>query len=51
MILEKINGFVWGGGLIFLLLFTGTVLTIRLKFIQFRLPILLLKIQKIPYEK
>lgn len=43
MILEKINGFVWGGGLIFLLLFTGTVLTIRLKFIQLRLPILLLK--------
>lgn len=43
MILEKINGFVWGGGLIFLLLFTGTFLTIRLKFIQLRLPVLLLK--------
>lgn len=41
-ILEKINSFVWGGGLIFLLLFTGTVYTIKLKFIQLRtIPFLL----------
>ncbi len=43
MILEKINNFIWGNGLIFLLLFTGLIITIRLKFIQFRLPILLIK--------
>ena len=36
-ILNKINSFVWGNGLIFLLLFTGVIYTIRLKFVQFRL--------------
>lgn len=41
--LEKINGFVWGSGLIFLLLTVGIIYTVRLKFIQFRLPKLLLK--------
>lgn len=35
-ILEKINGYVWGGGLIFLLLATGAVYTVKLGFIQFR---------------
>lgn len=34
-ILERISSFVWGGGLIFLLLFTGAVYTIKLRFIQF----------------
>ena len=41
MILEKINDFVWGNGLVFLFLFTGALLTFRLKFIQLRLPFLL----------
>ncbi len=41
MILEKINNFVWGNGLVFLLLFTGVFLTIKLKLIQLRLPFLL----------
>lgn len=36
-ILDKINSFIWGNGLVFLLLFTGVVYTIRLKFVQFRL--------------
>lgn len=35
--LEKINSFVWGSGLIFLLLITGTIYTFRLRFIQFRM--------------
>lgn len=35
--LGKISSFVWGNGLIFLLLFTGIIYTIRLGFIQFRL--------------
>lgn len=43
MILEKINSFVWGNGLIFLLIITGIIITVKLKFIQFRLPILLLR--------
>jgi len=34
--LEKINSFVWGNGLVFLLLFTGLVYTIRLRFIQIK---------------
>lgn len=46
MLLEKINNFIWGNGLIFLLLFTGFIITIRLKFIQFRLPFLLFKQRK-----
>ncbi|MCM1529475.1 MAG: alanine:cation symporter family protein [Alistipes sp.] len=40
-VLEKINGYVWGSGLIFLLLGTGLLLTLKLGFIQFRLPVLL----------
>ena len=35
--LEKINGFIWGYGLIFLLLATGIAYTFKLRFIQFRL--------------
>lgn len=35
-ILEKINGYVWGSGLIFLLLATGAVYTVKLGFIQLR---------------
>ena len=46
MILEKINNLVWGKGLIFLLLFTGAMITYKLKFIQFRLPALLAKNSK-----
>lgn len=41
IVLEKINSFVWGSGLIFLLLGTGVLLTLKLGFIQLRLPILL----------
>lgn len=36
--LEKINNFVWGNGLVFLLLATGIIFTVKLRFIQFRLP-------------
>ena len=36
-ILEQINSYVWGAGLISLLLFTGLFYTVKLKFIQFRL--------------
>ena len=43
MSLEKINNFVWGNGLVFLLLFTGVFLTIKLKLIQLRLPFLMKK--------
>ncbi|MDE6833986.1 MAG: amino acid carrier protein [Ruminococcus sp.] len=35
--LEKINSYVWGAGLIFLLMTTGIIYTIKLKFIQFRI--------------
>ncbi len=35
-ILEKINSYVWGSGLIFLLLATGAVYTLKLGFIQLR---------------
>lgn len=41
--LEKINSFVWGPGLIFLLLGTGLFYTVKLRFIQLRLPGELLK--------
>ncbi|MDE5583783.1 MAG: amino acid carrier protein [Ruminococcus sp.] len=33
--IEKINAFIWGGGLVFLLLATGLAYTIKLGFIQF----------------
>lgn len=32
--LERVSSFVWGGGLIFLLLFTGAVYTVKLRFVQ-----------------
>lgn len=35
--LEKINSYVWGAGLIFLLISTGIIYTVRLKFIQFKI--------------
>lgn len=35
--LEKINSYVWGEGLIFLLIATGIIYTVKLKFIQFRI--------------
>lgn len=35
-VLKNINDFVWGNGLIFLLLATGVIYTIKLRFIQFR---------------
>ena len=35
--LEKINSYVWGSGLIFLLMTTGIIYTVKLKFIQFRI--------------
>lgn len=44
--LERINSYVWGGGLIFLLLFTGAVYTVRLRFIQLRLIPYLLRSRK-----
>ncbi|MBP3380922.1 MAG: sodium:alanine symporter family protein [Ruminococcus sp.] len=42
-VLDRINGYVWGSGLIFLLLGTGALLTLKLGFIQLRLPFLLVK--------
>lgn len=36
-ILKIVNGYVWGGGLIFLLLSTGLIYTVKLRFIQFRM--------------
>lgn len=44
--LEKVNNFVWGNGLVFLLLVTGIIFTIKLRFIQFRLPKFLLSGKK-----
>lgn len=45
--LERLSSFIWGGGLIFLLLFTGAVYTIRLGFIQFKtLPYLIRNSEK-----
>lgn len=35
--LDKINSFIWGAGLIFLLLFTGLIYTVKLRFVQFRM--------------
>ncbi len=49
--LEKMNSFVWGGGLIFLLLFTGAVYTVKLRFIQFKTIPFLLKNAKKNQEK
>lgn len=34
--LKIVSGFIWGNGLIFLLLFTGLLFTVKLGFIQFR---------------
>ncbi len=46
-ILEKINSWVWGGGLIFLLLTVGAVYTIKLRFIQLRcIPFLIKTLKK-----
>ena len=44
--LDKICGCVWGNGLIFLLLSTGIIYTVKLKFIQFRLFPFLIKSAK-----
>ena len=45
--LGKVSSFVWGGGLIFLLLFTGAVYTVKLRFIQFKtIPFLLKNAKK-----
>ena len=44
--LEKANNFVWGNGLVFLLLATGVIFTVKLRFIQFRLPKFLLSGKK-----
>ena len=46
-IFEKINGYVWGNGLIFLLLITGIIFTFRLGFIQLKLPKFLVRNTKI----
>ncbi len=35
--LEKLNSYIWGAGLIFLLLMTGFIYTIKLRFVQFRI--------------
>lgn len=42
-ILKTVNGYVWGGGLIFLLLSAGLIYTVKLRFIQFRMFPFLLK--------
>lgn len=41
--LQRINAFIWGNGLIFLLLSAGMVYTLKLGFIQFRLPLFIIK--------
>ena len=35
--LDKVNNIVWGNGLVFLLMLTGVIYTIKLKFVQFHL--------------
>ena len=35
--LDKVNNMIWGNGLVFLLMFTGVIYTIKLKFVQFHL--------------
>lgn len=42
-ILTNINDFVWGNGLIFLLIGAGIVFTVKLGFIQFKLPVFMIK--------
>lgn len=42
-ILFNINNFIWGNGLVFLLLSTGILYTLKLGFIQFRMPKFLIK--------
>lgn len=46
--LDKINGCIWGSGLVFLLLGTGVLLTFRLRFMQLRLPFMLKKNKNFP---
>lgn len=41
--LEKINSFVWGNGLVFLLLATGIIVTVKFGAVQLKLPYLLIK--------
>jgi AGCS family alanine or glycine:cation symporter len=43
VVLEKLNGILWGYGTIFLILGTGIFFTIKLHFIQFRSPLYILK--------
>lgn len=46
-ILDNINNYIWGFGLIYLLLFVGIIYTIKLKFVQFRfIPYILKSIHK-----
>lgn len=42
-IIEKISDIVWGNGLLFLLILTGVIMTVKLGFIQLRLPYLLIR--------
>lgn len=42
-IIEKISDVVWGNGLLFLLILTGLIMTVKLGFIQLRLPYLLIR--------
>lgn len=44
--LEKINNFVWGNGLVFLLMATGIIFTFKLGFIQFSMPKILFSNKK-----
>lgn len=48
-LLESVNSYIWGSGLIFLLLATGIVYTLKLKFIQFgTIPFLIKNIRSKP---
>ena len=43
--LEKINSYIWGNGLIIMILFTGAIYTVKTSFVQFRMfPYILKKI-------
>ena len=44
--LERVNSFIWGNGLVFLLLATGLLCTVRLGFVQAKLPKFLIKREK-----
>ncbi|MCR5601859.1 MAG: amino acid carrier protein [Ruminococcus sp.] len=45
--LDRINGFVWGNGLVFLLIFTGLLYTVKLKGIQIKMfPYIIKRISK-----